>query len=80
MNIKINKIIGVLTMIFGIWLLFIPIYVGYKIFKNEPVFGIKNSRTDKIVKVIFALCACLVPGIILLCVDTDFIKNDIKIK
>ncbi|MDR0739925.1 MAG: hypothetical protein LBF00_03540 [Mycoplasmataceae bacterium] len=63
-----TQIAGILTMIFGFWLFLIPIYVGYKIYKNETVFG-TSPETSKLIKLIFALLSFIIPGILLLLND-----------
>lgn len=65
-NKTITKVAGILMMIFGFWLLLIPIYVGFKTFQGKKAFGIKNEQTDMIVKLVFAFCSCIIPGILLL--------------
>ena len=60
-----KQIAGILMMILGFWLFLIPIYVGWKTYKNKPVFGLKGSSSD-FVKIIFGLFSLIVPGILLL--------------
>ena len=60
-----RQVSGILMMIFGFWLLLIPIYVGYKTFKNENVFGL-DSKTSDLVKLIFAFLSGIIPGIFFL--------------
>lgn len=60
-----KQIAGILMMILGFWLFFIPIYVGWKTYKNQAVFGLKGSSSD-IVKFIFGFFSCIIPGILFL--------------
>jgi hypothetical protein len=70
---KLRKTAGVLMMILGFWLFFIPIYIGYCVFTNKKAFKTLNKDADWVIKILFGLMSLLVPGIILLCIKSKIV-------
>ena len=65
---RLKQLAGILMMILGFWLFLIPIYVGWKTFKDENILSFDKSTSD-LIKLIFAWLSGIIPGIILLVAD-----------
>ena len=50
---SLKQLAGILMMILGFWLFLIPIYVGWKTFKDENILSFDKSTSD-LIKLIFA--------------------------
>lgn len=70
-----RKLAAILMMILGFWLFFIPLYIGYCTYINKKVLQGCDAKTDRQIKIIFGLFSLVIPGIILLCLESKIAKN-----